>query len=92
MQDSDTQSDDAVGRLRATGPELAMLRGMNANSDASHPAVPQGHHRAFVNAMGWVALVGGLVVYLGGLRWLLHQAALWLAMCWEIIRRALGCP
>ncbi len=39
-----------------------------------------------------VAAIGALVVYLGGIRFLLYQAALWLATCAAIIRRALGCP
>ncbi len=42
--------------------------------------------------MRWIAAIGALAAYLGGIRFLLYQAALWLATCAEIIRRALGCP
>jgi hypothetical protein len=50
------------------------------------------HHKAFVAAMRWVAAFGGLVVYLRGIGFLLYQAARWLAMCEQVIRRAVAYP
>jgi hypothetical protein len=65
---------------------------MNANPNAGRAAAHAPHHRALVAALGWVAGIGTLVVYLGGVRFLLHQGAVWLATGAEIVRRALGCP
>ncbi len=74
------------------GEELALARGMNANSEGRHPAAQQRHHRAVIAAMRWVAAIGALVIYLGGVRFLLQQAVVWLATSALIVRRALGCP
>ena len=65
---------------------------MNANSDVSHPLAQQRHHNAVVAVMAWVAAIGSLVVYVGGVRLLLQRLALWLAICEQIARRALGFP
>ena len=82
----------SADRLPATGAELAMSQGMNPNSNTRRPPVKHEHRREFVTAVGRAAAMAALVVYLGGVRFLLHQGALWLAMCEQIVRRALGCP
>jgi len=65
---------------------------MSAHLQLQGAAARRRHHRTFVAAMSWVAGIGALVVYLGGVRLLFHQASLWVLTCGQIIRRALGCP
>ncbi len=65
---------------------------MNRNSAVRHRLAQHRPPRSFVTALASAAIIGSLVVYVGGVHLLLRHFESWVITCGQFIRNVLGCP